>query len=94
VLGASLNYLIGRNIAGLAHRRWFPLSRSAMEQAAAWFGRHGAWALALCWLPTYGDAITVVAGLLRAKFWTFLTFVAAGKLFGHLAVASGITWLT
>ena len=47
----------------------------------------------MCWIPTYGDAITVVAGLLRANVIVFIALVAAGKLFGHVVVASGVTWL-
>ncbi len=93
VLGATLNYFVGRNVAGLAGRRWFPLSQNGLNKAGAWFARYGFWALAMCWLPTYGDAITVIAGLLQTDFLVFLALVAAGKLFGHALVASGVTWL-
>ncbi|GEP05293.1 YqaA family protein [Methylobacterium oxalidis] len=93
VLGATVNYLVGRNVAGLADRRWFPLPRRTLDRASAWFDRYGVWALALCWLPTFGDAITVIAGLLRADFRLFLPLVCAGKLFGHGAVALGLTWI-
>jgi membrane protein YqaA with SNARE-associated domain len=94
VMGATVNYLIGRNVAGLADRPWFPLSQSTLDRATAWFERYGVWALALCGLPTFGDAITVIAGLLRADIRLFLALVFAGKLFGHGAVAFGMTWLT
>ncbi|MDR7039592.1 MULTISPECIES: YqaA family protein [Methylobacterium] len=93
VTGATVNYLIGRNLAGLAGRRWFPLSPATLDKAAAWFERYGVWALALCWLPTFGDAVTTVAGLLRADLRLFLPLVLLGKLFGHGAVALGLTWL-
>lgn len=93
ILGATINYLIGRRVAGLADRSWFPIPRTVLERAAAWFRRHGVWVMALCWLPTLGDAITVVAGLLRTDFRLFLVLASTGKLFGHLAMAGGVTWL-
>ena len=94
VTGATLNYVIGRNVAGLADRRWFPLSQTTLDKAAGWFNRYGVWTVALCWVPTFGDAITVVAGLLRADLRRFAALVLAGKLFGHVAVALSVTWLT
>lgn len=93
VLGATINFLIGRNVAGLADRRWFPLSQANLDKATRWFERYGIWALAFCWLPTFGDAITVIAGLLRADYRWFLALTFAGKLFGHSMVALGATWL-
>lgn len=94
VAGATVNYLVGHRAAGLAVRRWFGLPPAALDRAAAWFRHYGVWALALCWLPTFGDAITVVAGLLRTDIRLFLILVLAGKSFGHGAVALGTTWLT
>ncbi|MEA1833461.1 VTT domain-containing protein [Methylobacterium durans] len=93
VTGATFNYLVGRNVADLGDRRWFPLSPAILERASSGFERYGIWALALCWLPTFGDAITVIAGLLKADFRLFLALVLAGKSFGHGAVALGLTWL-
>lgn len=92
-IGASLNYLVGRNIAHFSDRRWFPISPDALERTAEWFRRYGIWLLLMCWLPMAGDAITVVAGLLRADLRLFIILTAAGKAFGHIAVASGTTWL-
>ncbi|WP_407529042.1 YqaA family protein [Methylobacterium oryzisoli] len=92
--GATVNYLVGHRVAGLAENRWIRLPAAALDRATAWFRRYGVWALALCWLPTFGDAITVVAGLLRTDFRLFLILVLAGKLFGHGTVALGTTWLT
>lgn len=93
VLGTMTNYVVGSGIAGFAGSRWFPVSESSVEKAARWFRRFGVWAIAMCWLPTFGDAITVAAGFLRTDFRLFLILVATGKLFGHLMVAIGIHWL-
>jgi hypothetical protein len=35
----------------------------------------------------------VVAGLLRADLRLFLLLTAGGKAFGHVAVASGVSWI-
>jgi membrane protein YqaA with SNARE-associated domain len=93
VLGASANYVVGRHLARCSGKRWFPLSPSTLERARRWFRRYGVWILLLCWVPTAGDAMTVVAGLLKADPRVFLVLTAAGKAFGHLAVASGVTWV-
>jgi membrane protein YqaA with SNARE-associated domain len=93
ILGASANYIVGRHIARFSGRRWFPLSPGGLAKASKWFRRYGVWVLLMCWIPTAGDAMTVVAGLLKADLRLFLVLTAAGKAFGHLVVASGVTWI-
>ena len=93
ILGTVTNYLVGLNIARFSDRRWFPIAPKTLNKAAAWFQRYGIWTILMCWLPTFGDAVTVVAGLLRANFRVFLLFTTIGKGFGHLAVAGGLSWL-
>ena len=92
-IGAALNYLIGRNVAGLAGRAWFPIPPQTLARVGAWFKRYGIWLMLLCWIPTLGDVMTVVAGLLRADFRVFLLLVLIGRLFGYSAIAGGITWI-
>jgi membrane protein YqaA with SNARE-associated domain len=94
IIGAATNYFVGVNIASLAGRRWFPLSPSTLLRTSDWFRRYGIWLLLLCWLPTFGDAITVVAGIFRANVRLFLVRTAMAKAFGHLLVASGVTLVT
>ena len=91
--GASLNYLVGRNLARFCERRWFPISSNALQKTRQWFSHYGVWLLLMCWLPMAGDAITVVAGLLRADLRLFLILTASGKAFGHIAVATGVSWM-
>ena len=38
------------------------------------------------WLPVVGDPLTVVGGIFRVKFLTFLVLVALGKSARYLAV--------
>jgi membrane protein YqaA with SNARE-associated domain len=90
--GAVTNYFVGWNIARFADRRWFPISTSRLTTTSNWFQRYGIWLVMMCWLPTAGDAITVVAGLMRADLRIFLPLAVLGKAFGHLVVAGGVVW--
>lgn len=94
VVGAAVNYAVGRRVADLAGRRWFPLSERLLDRARRAFKRYGIWTLLLCWIPSFGDAVTVIAGVLRADLRLFLVLVALGRLFGHAAVAGGVVWMT
>ncbi|HCX15157.1 MAG TPA: hypothetical protein DGZ24_07565 [Rhodospirillaceae bacterium] len=78
-LGAIVNYLLGRYAAHWRDKRWFPASKRAMDKAEGWFQSRGAWMLLFSWIPVGGDALTVVAGLLRVRFYFFLALVAIGK---------------
>lgn len=78
-LGAAVNWLMGRYAAHWRGRKWFPASEAAMDKAESWFQRRGVWTLLLAWMPVGGDALTVVAGLLRVRFDLFFVLVAIGK---------------
>ena len=78
-LGAVVNWLLGRYASHWRGRRWFPASKRAMDKAEGWFQSRGAWMLLFSWIPLGGDALTVVAGLLRVRFNCFLALVAIGK---------------
>ena len=91
-LGAMTNYLVGRHIARFSDHHWFPITSDALNKTTDWFQRYGIWILLLCFVPTFGDAITVVAGFLRVDFRVFLILAAIGKSIGHIAVAGGVGW--
>ena len=78
-LGAMVNWVIGRFLEHQRERRWFPVSSSQLDSAQRWFSRYGQWSLLFAWLPVVGDALTVVAGVLRVPLWTFTVLVALGK---------------
>jgi membrane protein YqaA with SNARE-associated domain len=61
-----------------------------MERAEAWFWRYGVWTLLLAWLPVVGDALTVIAGLLRVRLSVFLILVGIGKGARYAAVIAGV----
>lgn len=90
VLGAVVNFVLGRFLIRFEGRRWFPISPAARGKAETLFARYGQPVLLLSWLPIVGDPLTLVAGLLRMPFALFLMFVAIGK-----AARYGVVlWLT
>lgn len=89
VLGAVINWFLGREILRFADRRWFPLKPVALRSASKWYQRYGRWSLLASWLPVVGDPLTVVAGMLREPFWSFLVLVSIAKT-ARYAVLGGI----
>ncbi|RVV97490.1 DedA family protein [Mesobaculum littorinae] len=89
VLGSVVNYVMGAGIERFRHRRWFPVTEDQLTRAQRWYTRWGSWSLLLSWAP-FGDAITVVAGVLRTPFWLFLALVTLAKT-GRYAVLAAAT---
>lgn len=90
VLGSVVNWLLGRFIEHFRDRPWFPVSEQKLARAEAWYRRFGIWSLLLSWVPVIGDPLTVVAGLLRTPFATFLILVTIAKA-GRYAVLAALT---
>jgi len=90
VLGSAVNWWLGRQIDRFRDRRWFPVTPQRLDQASGWYRRYGRWSLLLSWIPVIGDPLTVVAGVLREPFWTFIALVTLAK-FGRYAVLAAAT---
>lgn len=88
VLGSSINWVLGRYIEHFRDRRWFPVKPAALQKTEGWYHRYGRWSLLLSWVPVIGDPLTLVAGVLREPFWSFLPIVILAKLGRYLAVAA------
>ncbi len=90
VLGALVNWGLGRYLLHWQDRKWFPFKTGQLERAQAWFSRYGVWSLLMAWVPVIGDPLTFAAGFLRVNMWLFLVLVAIGKAGRYAAVL----WLT
>ena len=87
-LGSVVNWVLGRYLLHFKDRRWFYFSDRQIERGQAWFNRYGFWTLLLAWMPIGGDALTLIAGIMRVPLITFLVLVAIGKSVRYMAVIS------
>jgi membrane protein YqaA with SNARE-associated domain len=93
-LGSVVNWFLGRFLAHLEGRRWFPVRREQIARAEAWYHRYGRWTLLLSWVPVIGDPLTIVAGLMREPLPVFLVLVALAKTARYLAVGGlSLGWM-
>jgi membrane protein YqaA with SNARE-associated domain len=90
VLGAVVNWGLGRFFVHFRDRRWFPVKPATYARVERWYERYGVWSLLFAWLPIVGDPLTVVAGALRANLALFVVLVTVGKL-GRYAVLVAAT---
>lgn len=88
VLGAVINWLLGRGIRHFRDRPWFPVKAETLTKAEAWYRRYGKWSLLLSWAPLIGDPLTVAAGVLREPFPAFLLLVTLAKVGRYLVLAA------
>ncbi|WP_028732228.1 YqaA family protein [Rhizobium leguminosarum] len=77
-LGSIVNWFLGRGIEKFRDRRWFPVGEKALQRSSRWYRKYGKWTLLLSWMPLFGDALTVVAGVLKEPLlpFTILVFIA------------------
>ena len=87
ILGALVNWYLGRFANHWRDRRWFPISASQLDKATKWYQRYGKYSLLASWVPIIGDPITIAAGLLRTPFVTFLILVSIAKTARYLIIA-------
>ena len=94
VLGAVINWWLGRYLLRFRDRRWFPVSQAQLTRAEGWYHRYGRWSLLGSWLPIIGDPLTVVAGVLREPIGTFLLLVTLAKGGRYVVlVMATLAWL-
>ena len=86
VLGSVVNWILGFYSRKLSKKKWFPFKDEQIEKSSKWFNKFGRWSLLFAWVPIIGDPLTLVAGLLRVRFFDFIIFVAIGKVSRYLVV--------
>ena len=80
ILGSSVNWYLGKKILIFKDKKWFPANERQISKGEIYFKKYGIWSLLLAWVPIIGDPLTVVAGILRVKFFTFLLLVSISKI--------------
>ena len=85
-MGAVVNWILGRYLLHFRNRRWFYFSEKQIKKAQNWFNRYGFWTLLLAWMPIGGDALTLIAGIMKVKIWLFILLVATGKALRYISV--------
>jgi len=94
VLGAVVNWALGRGVERFRDRKWFPVGKAALDRATGWYRRWGRWSLLLSWAPIGGDALTVAAGVLREPLWSFVVLVAIAKTARYIVLAAATMGVT
>lgn len=92
-LGGVVNWALGLYLQHFKDRRWFYFSEKQLVRAQAWFQRYGVWTLLLAWLPIGGDALTLIAGIMRVRLPLFLVLVGTGKALRYLSIVWLNGWL-
>ena len=80
ILGSSVNWYLGKKILIFKDKKWFPANERQIAKGEIYFKKYGIWSLLLAWVPIIGDPLTIVAGVLRVKFLTFLLLISISKI--------------
>ena len=48
----------------------------------------------MSWMPLFGDALTVIAGVLREPLWSFIILVTVAKTGRYLVLAAATLGIT
>ena len=92
-LGAVVNWILGLYLLHFQDRRWFYFSREQIDKAQRWYQRYGFWSLLLAWMPIGGDALTLIAGIMKVRLWLFLVLVGTGKGLRYVMVVYITDWI-
>ena len=79
IFGSSVNWYLGKKILIFKDKKWFPVNEKRIVKSEMYFKKYGIWSLLLAWVPIIGDPLTVIAGILRVNFFTFLLLVSLSK---------------
>jgi len=87
-----VNWALGRYLLHDEDLRWFNIGREQIEKAQRGFQRYGFRSLLLAWMPVGGDALTVIAGIMKVRLWPFLLLVGTGKTLRYVSVVYVAAW--
>lgn len=86
ILGSCVNWWLGLKTEQFKDKKWFPVSAQKLQKAQNIYQRYGYWSLLLSWTPIIGDPITLIAGLMKERFWRFLLMVSIAKTGRYLFI--------
>jgi len=87
VLGAIVNWALGRFLSHRKDRYWFPIKTNKLEKAKQQYRKYGRFSLLFSWVPFIGDPITVISGVLREPLWSFVLLVTIAKGVRYIVIA-------
>ncbi len=90
ILGACVNWLLGRYVETYKDSKWFPVSAQALKRAQARYHTYGRWSLLLSWVPVIGDPVTVMAGVMKERFILFLLIVSLAKTARYVFLVAAV----
>ena len=79
IFGSSVNWYLGKKILIFKDKKWFPVNEKQIAKSEMYFKKYGIWSILLAWVPIIGDPLTVIAGILKINFFTFLLLVSISK---------------
>ena len=79
VLGATVNWWLGRLTENFRAKKWFPVNQRQLRKAENFYAQYGRYSLLFSWVPIIGDPITIVAGILREPILSFVLLVTIAK---------------
>ncbi len=80
ILGAVVNWYLGKKINIYKDKKWFPISTERLKKSEYYFKKYGIWSLLLAWVPIIGDPITLLSGILKVRFSIFIFLVSISKI--------------
>ena len=92
VLGALVNFWIGKSGSQWLLKKVLRMSDAAVEKAGNFYQRYGVFSLLFSWLPIIGDPLTVAAGLFHLPASQFIPLVTIGKLARYAILGWGWHW--
>ena len=85
-LGSCTTYYLGLKGRPILEKYLSP-SPGKLDKSERLFNKYGIYTLLFTWVPGIGDAITMVAGLLKLPFRSFSIMVFLGKFGRYFALA-------
>jgi membrane protein YqaA with SNARE-associated domain len=86
ITGSCVNWLIGFYIRRFQGYKWFRINQNQMIKSSDLFRKYGLFTLLFAWVPFVGDPLTIVAGIFRVPFFTFIILVGMGKIARYIAI--------